>query len=179
MEANLQKEDFPREADVINDDTYVDDCLSGETSVDAVNKVTTNLGTVLGNIGFNLKGFTFSGSDPPAHLTKDGTSIMTAGTRWESKNDMLSLSIQDLNFCKKRRGKKAEAQTNVLPETITRRNCASRVGEVFDLVGRFCLVTATFKLDLHSLCELGVDWEESIPKEMVATWKQNFEMISN
>lgn len=178
MGANLQKEDFPREAEVINDDTYVDDCLSGETSVDAVNKVTTNLGTVLGNIGFNLKGFTFSGSDPPAHLTKDGTSIMTAGTRWESKNDMLSLSIQDLNFCKKRRGKKAEAQTNVLPETITRRNCASRVGEVFDLVGRFCPVTATFKLDLHSLCELGVDWEESIPKELVTTWKQNFEMIS-
>ena len=60
MGANLQKEDFPWEAEVINDDTYVDDCLSGETSVDAVNKVTTNLGTVLGNIGFNLRGFTFS-----------------------------------------------------------------------------------------------------------------------
>ncbi len=178
LAADLQKNEFPREAEVINNDTYVDDCLSGETTEESVSRVTTNLVTVLGNAGFNFKGFTFSGYDPPPHLTKNGKSISTAGTNWESRADMLSLIIPELNLSKKRRGKKSETQVNVVPDILTRTNCASRVGEVFDLVGRFAPITATFKLDLHSLCEQGIGWDDKIPGETISTWKQNFEMIS-
>ena len=178
LTADLQKDEFPREAEVINKDTYVDDCLSGENTENERDQVSTGLVNVLGNAGFKLKGFTFSGSDPPAHLTKNGKSISTAGTNWDSKEDLLSLIIPDLNFCKKRRGKKSEALANVLPETFTRTNCASRVGEVYDLVGRFSPITAGFKLDLHALCDKGLDWGDTVPQEMMDSWKKIFEMIS-
>ena len=75
-------------------------------SAEARDTVTNGLVTVTGNAGFSFKGFTFSAFDPPPHLTRDRKSISVAGSKWYSKEDLLSLSIPDLNFAKKRRGKK-------------------------------------------------------------------------
>ena len=125
-----------------------------------------------------MKGYTFSGSDPPEHLTKNGHSITVAGTNWHSKDDLLSLNISCLNFGKRKRGRKSNSLDDIIPEEFTRRNCAGRVGEVFDLVGRFVPITAGFKLDLHELCTTGLDWGDHIPSELQDTWQQNFETIS-
>ena len=38
---------------------------------------------------------------------------------------------------------------NVFPVRLTRRDCASKVGEIYDLLGRITPITASFKLDLH------------------------------
>ena len=48
--------------------------------------------------GFSLKGFTFSGSDPPKHLSDDGKSVSVAGMKWLSKSDQLKLDIGQLDF---------------------------------------------------------------------------------
>lgn len=178
MAADLQKSDFPRESEVIHNDTYVDDTISGENSETERDLVTDGLIIVLDNAGFPLKGFTFSGFDPPEHLTKNGKSITVAGTIWYSKDDLLSLDISCLNFSKKRRGKKSEESNNYIPEKFTRKNCAGRVGEVYDLLGRFTPITAGLKLDLNVLCRRGLDWDDPIPPDLVSDWKNNFEMIS-
>ena len=62
-----------------NEDTYVDDCVSGEDSGADRNKVTDGLVLMLSKGGFSLKGYTFSGFDPPKHLTKNGCSIQLVG----------------------------------------------------------------------------------------------------
>ena len=54
--------------------------------------MTDNLVIVLSKGAFNLKGITFSGFDPPKHLTKDGKSITVAG---------MNLNISSLNFSKR------------------------------------------------------------------------------
>ena len=48
---------------------YVEDCLSGENSYENALISTDYLKLALENGGFTQKGFTFSGSDPPEHLT--------------------------------------------------------------------------------------------------------------
>ena len=48
--------------------------------------------------GFCLKGFTFSGSNPPKSLTEDGESINVAGMKWFPKADILKLDIGPLDF---------------------------------------------------------------------------------
>ena len=126
--ANLQKVEYPRECEVINNDTYVDDCISGENSSDDRNRVTDNLMIVLTKGGFSLKGITFSGFDPPEHLSKDGESITVAGMNWFSKNDLLSLNVTSLNFSKKCRGKKSQISSNVIPENFTRKDCQQSGG---------------------------------------------------
>ena len=51
------------------------------TLPDAHNKA-DQLSAALSKGGFALKGFTFSGDDPPEELTKDGVSILVGGIRW-------------------------------------------------------------------------------------------------
>ena len=69
--------------------------------------------------GFILKGFTFSGFDPPEHLSKDGRSVTVGGLKWFSKGNFISINIGELNFAKKYCGKKAE---NIkVPVTLTKR----------------------------------------------------------
>ena len=59
---------------------------------------------VLNHGGFQLKGVTFSGDDPPSSLTDDSVSIHVAGLKWFSKDDFLTLNVGELNFAKKCRG---------------------------------------------------------------------------
>ena len=75
--------------------------MSGEHSMNLVHETTDNLKVVLSKGGFGLKGFTFSGSDPPEHLDNGDKSINVVGMKWHPKLDMLNLDIGDLNFGKK------------------------------------------------------------------------------
>ena len=56
--ARLQSEEYPRVYEVVQNDIYVDDCLSGEDTVEGRNTVTENMATVLAKTRFFLKGFT-------------------------------------------------------------------------------------------------------------------------
>ena len=119
---------------MISKDVYVDDCLSGEESFEDAKEVTDKLEIVLNRGGFRLKGITFSGFDPPDNLCNKDKSINVAGMKWYPKPDLLSLNLSALNFSKKQRGKKNENLSSFLPKKFTRRDCASRSAEVFDLL---------------------------------------------
>ena len=66
--ANLQKDEYPRQYEVVSRDIYVDGCLSGEESFEIARDVTDKLEVVLNKGGFRSKGITFSGFDPPDKL---------------------------------------------------------------------------------------------------------------
>ena len=55
------KSEYPKAHDVIMNDMYVDDCLSGDPSWDETLKIADELKLALEKGGFSLKGFTFSG----------------------------------------------------------------------------------------------------------------------
>ena len=65
---DLNKGEYPRANEIIQDDLYMDDCLSGQQSYELGKVVTDSLQMVLNMGGFHLKGITFSGFDPPTHL---------------------------------------------------------------------------------------------------------------
>ena len=126
---NLMKEGYPRQNEMIHNDIYVDDCMSGEDSYDAVWETTDALKLVLNKGGFDVKGFTFSGFHPPVHLGNEDKSINVGGMKWYPKSDMLSLNIGELNFGKKCRGKKAPFLGRIDTKTIyATRLCGKRRG---------------------------------------------------
>ena len=90
----------------------------------------------------------------------------------------LSLNLNEINFTKKIRGKRSAKIRGIIPDSFTRRECAGRVAEVFDLLERFTPITAGFKFDLSDLSKRRLDWDDSIPNELMPTWKNNFEIIS-
>ena len=125
--------------------------------------------------GFRLKGVTFTGFDPPENLSNADKSVNVAGMKWFSKSDLLSINISE-GYGKKERGKRLPK--GHFPDNFTRRGCAGRVSEVFDLLGKLTPITAAFKLDLSELAKRNLDWDGVIPDDLVPRWKSNFETIS-
>ena len=176
--AEFSKSEYPEIADIICKDVYVDDCLSGAQSHELAKSRADQLEIVLNKGGFTLKGISFSGENPPECLTSDGISISVAGMKWFPKDDVLSLDIDELYFTNKLRGRKLmDEKSRKIPSKLTRRHCASKVAEVFDLSGKVMPIISSMKLDLHNLVQRKLDWDDAIPENLHSLWKSNFEMI--
>ena len=178
LTADLSKDEYSEVNMIVQNDTYVDDCMSGEISQDLNFQRADELSLVLRRGGFSLKGFTFSKKDPPENLTEDNKSINVAGMKWFSKEDYLQLDIGELNFAKRCKGKHAVPVLKI-PEKLTRRHCVSKVAEIFDLTGMITPITASMKLDLHTLVERQLNWDDVIPDDLRPIWNSNLEMIKD
>ena len=175
--AEVTRSEYPEAYDIINNDIYVDDCLSGDQSVSEVCETTDQLNLALSKGGFILKGFTFSGRNPPEHMSSDGESVGVGGLKWASKADLISLKVPELNFNRKNRGRKSTKFDSKIPEKFTKRNCVSRVAEVFDPLGRVAPLISGFKIDIHELSLRKLSWDDEIPENLRQIWVNNFEMI--
>ena len=151
--------------------------MSGENTAEEVRITTDELKLGLNKGGLTLKGITFSGSDPPGHLTEDGVTITVAGMKWLPKEDIFKLNIGELNFSKKHRGRKDQNTIGVLPEVLTRRDCVGKLSEIFDPLGRMTPITCGIKADIHELTARKLDWDDKIPDVLRQIWENNFEMM--
>ena len=176
LTAEKCKDQYPKAYEVIHKDFYVDDGISGEDTEDGRDVAVAQLNLCTATGGFSLKGFTFSGQDPDKKLSVDGKSITVGGMKWFPKDDYVTLNIGELNFCKKLRGRKV-SNNNEIPDELTVRDCASKVGEVFDPLGRVTPITAGLKLDTSFLHRSGLSWNDPIPENLRSVWTSNFEMI--
>ncbi|XP_066913677.1 uncharacterized protein [Clytia hemisphaerica] len=172
----LSSQDYPEVASIIMKDIYVDDCLSGEKSMQMATQRADELEIVVNRGGFSLKGITFSHQKPKPDLTSDGESIGVAGMKWYPEEDVVSLDVSELNFAKKVRGKKPVKINNV-PTKLTRRHCVSKVAELYDISGKITPLTAAMKLDLHQLVDLGIGWDNRIPDNLRPIWDSHFKIM--
>ena len=164
--ASALEKTYPKACRIIQNDMYVDDCISGDHSKNAALTRSEELETVVNHGGFQLKGVVLSGEDPPESMSDDGCSVLVAGMQWFPKENVISVDARELNFAKKKRGKKPPSSINIFPTQLTRRHCASKVAEVFDLAGRLTPITASLKMDLHELVIRHLDWDDQIPDSL-------------
>ena len=175
--ANLYKNEHPEVNEIVRNDIYVDDCLSEADSYDVVLQRSDEFSLVLGRVGSNLKGFTNSGSAPLKSLAVDAEYVKVAGTKWYPRSDQLQLDIGELNFSKKKRGRRELTNMNGIPNKLTRRDCVSKVSEIFDLTGKVTPIIAHMKLDLRVLGDRKLSWDDIIPEELRGVWKSHFQMM--
>ena len=175
--ANASKHQYPEVNEMILKDVYVDDCLTGEATKEKAMQRADEIELVLSRGGFALKGVTMSGSCPHDTLSSDGININVAGMIWTPEPDRISLDIKELNFAKKIRGKKKES-INDIPTKLTRRHCASKIAEVYDMTGLLTPITAIMKLDLHNLVTRKLDWDDKVPDNLRDLWINHFKTIA-
>ncbi len=164
--SKLFKDEYPEVDNIIQNDIYVDDCITAAPKIEVAYNRANELEVVMSRGGFNIKGVTFSGEHPPENLTDDEVSIIVSGMKWFSKCDELSLNISELNFSKKLRGQKSADASNLIPTKLTRRRCASKVAEIFDLTGKVAPLVASMKLDLQELSNRKLQWDDVIPDKL-------------
>ena len=136
------------------------------------------LEVVLNRGDFVLKEITFPNQDPPEPLSDDGESINVAGMKWFPKDDVISLDIKDMNFAQKIREQKSNTTNNIIPSKPTRRDCVSKVFEIFDITGKITPLAAAMKLDLHELVLEKLDWDDKIPDNLRPIWESHFQMMN-
>ena len=176
LTAELSKNEFPEAHNIVLKDTYMDDIMSGELSVELAEQRADEMEIMFNRGGFSSKGATISGRDPDPALSADGVSILVAGHRWFSKKDKFGLNIKGLNFARKRRGRKVEREDQI-PSELTRLHCVSNVHGIFDLSGLKTPITANMKVDLHKLVIEKLDWGDHLPNDFLPMWRSHFEMI--
>ena len=165
--ANLQKHEFPRQNEIVQNDTCVDDIISGQDSFEEAREVNDGLASMLSKGNFHLKGVTFSGMDPPKNISNYKNYANVAGLKWTSKADLLSLNVSELKLGKRNERNDCKSYACGFPHKCTKSNCASRVEEVFDILGWATPITAGLKLDLSELSRRGLEWGNNIPDELV------------
>ncbi|XP_062605795.1 uncharacterized protein LOC134267606 [Saccostrea cucullata] len=128
MTAEMNREEYPKAAEFVIKNSYVDDLLTSVNTVCEAKEIILNTERLLSCGGFNVKHWIVSG-DQDDHFA--GLNVLCAeqenilGMIWLPKDDVWMFKAK-LNFSPKRRGKHTEddiedGQLHLIPDSLTRR----------------------------------------------------------
>lgn len=154
---------YPRAAAVINQDFYVDDMITGESSKQKVLEIKTQVTDILKTAGFELAKFRSNISlDQEECLDDYGlTETRVLGLLWQSTSDQL----------------RYEATCDSMPETITKRTILSLISQIFDPLGLVGPVTIKAKILLQSLWQLKMEWDIPLPETLRIVWSSYYQQL--
>ena len=176
--ARMQQIEYPEAADSLIRFTYMDDTLTGADDVVGAENLMRDIDTVAARGGFSTKGYTLSGRPPMPSLSKDGSSVMTLGTKWYPEVDEIQLAFGPLNFAKKNRGKRVVTpNSHKVPDNLSKRICLSKVHELFDVCGLAAPITAGMELDIRELVLSNCKWDDVISDIFREQWLKNFVLL--
>ena len=171
---------YPEHADgaeTIRKHSYVDDILRSCDTIDNCHRLARSITFILQLAGMETKGFTFSGSDPPATVSADGETIGILGYVWRPKLDLMSLAPKELCLGKSSRGKAASPVVGDLKTALagvfTRRVLSGKVCGIYDPRGLVTPITARIKLCLSEIVDLKLGWDDKIPSKYLDVWVNN------
>ena len=175
----------PLALDVVRNDTYVDDTLSGAMTKEDVLLQISDTESALAAAGFHFKYIVHSGTSPPECATSDADGVIVSllGHKWAPKDDVIGLGFQEVNFNKKVQGaKKANPFPVITPEDverlarsscpITRKIVVSKLAEIWDPTGLFEPYKLQLKLEALEL--KGLDWDKPLDKDTQDHWIRRF-----
>ncbi|XP_044248765.1 uncharacterized protein [Drosophila takahashii] len=164
--SKIYAESHPIASEVISSDFYVDDMLTGASSLEELETIRREVTEVLKFEGFDLAKWAtnhpslLDNRGPDKSLKVDpSASIKTLGMRWNPQNDVFHYSLED--------------SFDSLP--ATKRNILSVIARLFDPL--LCPLITRAKILLQELWRQKLDWDESVPMRLHTSWnrfKQNF-----
>ncbi|GFU78586.1 integrase catalytic domain-containing protein [Trichonephila clavipes] len=168
--ADEEKAEFPDAADVICNDSYMDDILSGESTLEGAKKLQTRLSQLLQRGGFELHKWV---SNSPELLKDLSTSsyvfdkefqdapVKTLGMLWDPKVDCLTYKVKisdKVNFSKR----------DVLSEI-------ARLYDPLDLIGP---IVTKAKIFIQELWKIKLDWSEQLPPDAMEEWMNFYQKLA-
>lgn len=156
---------FPRAAQVLCNDFYVDDVFAGEDTLEDAEQLTNDLITLTSKAGLNLCKWTSNESRLTQKLPdsrdklllnfeKEGQTLKALGVCWDVKNDTLIYEVRlkqdDKEICK--------------------RTILSQVAQLYDPLGLIAPVVIRAKLQLQELWKSSLGWDDVVPEEVANSW---------
>ncbi|XP_012234575.1 uncharacterized protein [Linepithema humile] len=153
----------PRAATVIAHDFYVDDMITGESSVQELLQTKVQVTDILKTAGFQLTKFYSNASlSQDEHQGDYGlTNTRILGLLWQPYSDLL----------------RYQANERMVPEIISKRTILSLITQIFDPLGLIGPIIITAKILLQSLWQLKMDWDTPVPETFRMTWSSYYQQL--
>lgn len=168
---------------------YVDDLQDSKSSLQSCLKLAQDADQVFALLGLQCKAWTYTGLPPSPTVSKDELSINIFGVfSWFSEGDILELKLPQLHFGKPRRGRipltvkffegsSVEDMEKFVPDPLTKRQAASKVASIWDLLGHLTPIMPQLKIDLRQTFQQTEGWDTAIPSDLRQKWVQNFWLL--
>ncbi|CAG7829074.1 unnamed protein product [Allacma fusca] len=157
---------FPLAAQVLENDTYVDDIATGENSVDSALELYNQLHNLTQRGKFQLSKWVSNseqvmqsvpiehrGNQTPIDIESESCT-KTLGLQWHPVTDSYAFKVEPLIFV----------------EVITKRAVLSDTAKLFDPLGLLCPVTILPKLFMQVLWKENLGWDEQIRSDILLDW---------
>ncbi|XP_064214925.1 uncharacterized protein LOC135267108 [Tribolium castaneum] len=165
--ASLEKTRFPLASEVLVNDVYIDDIITGCSSIAEAHNLRDELIDLLSTAGFELRKWS---SNDPTVLNKIPLShqldqalafnseseffVKVLGLQWNPRNDSFSYSIQPFN------------------RPCSKRSLLSELARIFDPIGFLAPLTFYAKRLIQYLWTLKLSWDDSPPDDIISSWTQ-------
>ncbi|XP_015747436.1 PREDICTED: uncharacterized protein LOC107327200 [Acropora digitifera] len=173
--ADEAREDFPEAAQVLKDNTYMDDICDSFCTEEEARELTKCIDSVLEKGGFKVKGWLSNKATSNTDQEKRKETAILQGVNeekvlgvvWNSHKDMFTLKL------------KPELLLSQQPAMLSKRTILSQVARIYDTIGFASAFLIRAKIGLQELWEKGVGWDEKLPSETQEKWTNLFkEMMS-
>ncbi|XP_076549271.1 uncharacterized protein LOC143308200 [Osmia lignaria lignaria] len=162
---------FPHAAEVLLRDFYVDDALTGASTIEEALSLREDLTLLLRSAGLNirqwatnhkalLKGLPEQSINKKLHLGESST-LKTLGIVWKSSEDSITY----------------EVKTQTVTTHITKRLISSEIAKIYDPLGLLGPVIINAKILLQRLWSIKVDWDESLPMDIHTEWMNYYKQL--
>ncbi|XP_031330987.1 uncharacterized protein LOC116161684 [Photinus pyralis] len=169
---NENMEQLPDASDAIINDFYMDDLITGTSTVEEAIKIKGEITSILAGAGFQLRKWAsnhkaiLNQSDSKREVDKYYISekdAKTLGLMWDTDVDTIGFS---LSYSAKE-GK------------ITKRSILSIVAKIFDPLGLLGPLTIRIKIILQRLWKNKLSWDEAVPWDIYIEWKRILNNLGN
>ncbi|GFW39870.1 integrase catalytic domain-containing protein [Trichonephila clavipes] len=168
--ADEEKAEFPDAADVICNDSYMDDILSGESTLEGAKKLQTRLCQLLERGGFELHKWVSNSPELLKDLSASSyvfdkefqdAPVKTLGMLWDSKVDCLTYKVKisdKVNFSK--------------------RDVLSEIARLYDPLGLIGPIVTKAKIFIQELWKIKLDWSEQLPPDAMEEWMNFYQKLA-
>ena len=191
--AEMKREEFPKECNVILNSSYMDDIIDSTDTVENAQKITENITNILKSADFHVKQWVIS----PGHNNVADIELINfldsaervLGMSWMVHDDYFK-DVVNLNFSKKTGNVRSESDLSIenfdykIPLILTKRMLLSQVNGIYDPLGLISpfIIKGKILLRLLWITDSKLGWDDKIPEEMRLKWniyfKEMFELSS-
>ena len=168
--AQDNKASYPEAAEVLMNNTYMDDICESVGTEKEAQKLTNDIDTVLKTGGFKVKDWIsnkmlkekVNGEAEKEINMFNGDEEKVLGTLWNFKTDKFHFRVAaDLV-------KLNNSPSHV--QKMTKRMILSQVARIYDPIGFAAAFIVRTKIGMQRLWQLGLDWDDEVPLAVQETW---------
>ena len=176
--AEMTRNEYPEAADIIQNNTYMDDIIESKDNLAMARKLSQDIEKAIVKGGFQIKEWIFSGDASKQEETitvqKPHTSTeKILGIKWSPYEDQLCFDVK-IKFSPKRKMTASENNeiSEIPTQQLTKRMLLSQINSLYDPLGLAGPLTVRAKILMRHLwgSDRKLDWDDPIPEENKENW---------